>query len=163
MPKATALWLKNNTTLILEQIADFTGLNLFEINYLSTKNMRSFNPIGINTTMESIKKCEANNQLSLESILDISKVQHSNTRKSKSTQAHKYYRPYIVKWYQINSNNKPIRICALAKMLGIRAKTVKKYLEDNSITDIRNPLLNNLYDQKTVESIFGKCECEHCS
>lgn len=65
MPKATALWLIDNTGLTFEQIANFCGLHQIEVQAMadeqSSTNLRPANPIdnGQLTTSE-IKRCENN-------------------------------------------------------------------------------------------------------
>lgn len=72
MPKATTVWLLENTTLTFKQIADFTGLHILEVQAIadgdSAPGMMGFDPVtsGQLATAE-IKRCEADEtaQLSL--------------------------------------------------------------------------------------------------
>lgn len=64
MPKATAVWLVENTTLNFNQIADFCGLHELEIQAIAdgevATGMQGLNPINTHElTADEIKRCEA--------------------------------------------------------------------------------------------------------
>ncbi|SET61306.1 DUF1013 domain-containing protein [Oceanicella actignis] len=64
MPKATAVWLVENTSLTFKQIAEFTGLHELEVNGIAdgevAVGMKGFDPIANNQLdPEEIKRCEA--------------------------------------------------------------------------------------------------------
>ncbi len=70
MPKATAVWLVENTSLTFEQIADFCGMHALEIQAIAdgdvAANIIGFNPIANGQlTAEEIKRCEQNEKESL--------------------------------------------------------------------------------------------------
>lgn len=63
MPKATAVWLVDNTTLTFKQISAFTGLHELEVNGIAdgevAQGVKGFDPIANNQlTAEEIKKAE---------------------------------------------------------------------------------------------------------
>jgi hypothetical protein len=63
MPKATAVWLVENTTLNFRQIAEFCGLHELEIQAIAdgevATGMQGLNPIGTHElTADEIKRCE---------------------------------------------------------------------------------------------------------
>ncbi len=64
MPKATALWLIQNTSLTFDQIADFCCLHVLEIQNLADApeaTLRPFDPIASSQlTLSEIKRCEEN-------------------------------------------------------------------------------------------------------
>lgn len=65
MPKATAVWLVDNTTLTFDQIADFCGLHPLEVQGIAdgdvAANMAGQDPVGTGqVTREEIERCEAN-------------------------------------------------------------------------------------------------------
>ncbi len=70
MPKATALWLIDNTTLTFNQIADFCGLHLLEVQNLADDEqtkIAALNPLTSGQlTKEEITRCEADEKASLE-------------------------------------------------------------------------------------------------
>lgn len=64
MPRATAMWLIDNTTLTFDQIAQFCGLHEIEVQALADaevgRGIVGRNPIDNNElTLEDIKRCEA--------------------------------------------------------------------------------------------------------
>ena len=63
MPKATAVWLLEHTTLTFRQISEFTGLHELEVNGIAdgevAQGVRGFDPIANNQLiMAEIKRCE---------------------------------------------------------------------------------------------------------
>ena len=64
MPKATAVWLVENTSLTFEQIADFCGLHPLEIQAIAdgevANQMQGLDPVANGqTTTEEIERCQA--------------------------------------------------------------------------------------------------------
>ena len=71
MPKATAVWLVENTALSFEQIADFCGLHALEVNAIADDEvvfgMQGMNPISAGElTLEEIERCQADPSARLE-------------------------------------------------------------------------------------------------
>ena len=71
MPKATAVWLVDNTTLTFTQIAEFCGLHELEVNGIAdgevAQGVKGFDPIGNQQlTADEIKRCEADPKARLE-------------------------------------------------------------------------------------------------
>jgi hypothetical protein len=65
MPKATAVWLIENTALSFEQIADFCGLHEIEIQAMAdgevSAGIKGLDPVkNGQLTAEEIEKCERN-------------------------------------------------------------------------------------------------------
>lgn len=70
MPKATAVWLVDNTTLTFRQIAEFTGLHELEVNGIAdgevAQGMKGFDPIANNQlTADNIKAAEDDPKIAL--------------------------------------------------------------------------------------------------
>ena len=64
MPKATAVWLVENTSLTFEQIADFCGLHPLEVQAIAdgevANQMQGLDPVANGqTTAEEIERCQA--------------------------------------------------------------------------------------------------------
>ena len=61
MPKATAVWLIENTTLTFKQIADFSGLHELEIKGIAdgdvAKGIKAYNPIFLISLLEKKFNC----------------------------------------------------------------------------------------------------------
>ena len=71
MPKATAVWLVENTTLTFDQIAEFCGLHILEIQAIADEEvaigMQGLDPVGNGqVTKEEIQRCEADSNARLE-------------------------------------------------------------------------------------------------
>ncbi|MEM8789199.1 MAG: cell cycle transcriptional regulator TrcR [Pseudomonadota bacterium] len=71
MPKATAVWLVDNTTLTFKQIADFCGLHDLEVSGIADgevgQGIKGFDPIANNQlTAEEIKRAEADPRAKLQ-------------------------------------------------------------------------------------------------
>ncbi len=104
MPKATAVWLVENTTLTFSQIADFCELHELEVEAIAdgdvSSNIRGLNPIDNNQlTLEEIKRCEADDMTSLkanEIELNV-KVKNVKTKKMLSP-AQRLDKPAGVLW-----------------------------------------------------------------
>ena len=104
MPKATAVWLLDNTSLTFEQIAKFCELHVLEVQSIAdgeiAGRMPGINPI-INKvlTNEEIKRCEKNSKLNL----SINKINLPKPRKmSKGAKytpiAKRHERPGAIIW-----------------------------------------------------------------
>jgi uncharacterized protein len=70
MPKATAVWLVDNTSLTFDQIADFCELHPLEIQAIAdgevANQMQGLDPVANGqTTMEEIQRCQADPQARL--------------------------------------------------------------------------------------------------
>ena len=92
MPKATAVWLVENTTLTFKQIADFCELHELEVQAIADGDV-SFNIMGLSPidnnqlTAEEIKRCEKDKTAHL-----VANVQERNV-KLKNTKAKKMLSP----------------------------------------------------------------------
>ena len=104
MPKATAVWLLENTSLTFSQISDFCELHILEIESIANGDvmdkMHGINPINNKVlTTDEIKKCEKNSKLKLK----ISKSELPKPKKiakgAKYTPiAKRQERPGAIKW-----------------------------------------------------------------
>ncbi len=104
MPKATAVWLLENTSLTFGQISDFCELHILEIESIANGDvvdkMPGINPINNKIlTTDEIKKCEKNSKLKL-------KIKKSELPKPKKIAkgakytpiAKRQERPGAIKW-----------------------------------------------------------------
>lgn len=71
MPKATAVWLVENTALNFDQIAEFCGMHPLEVQGIAdgevATGVRGVDPVAANQlTMEEIKRCEADSDAQLQ-------------------------------------------------------------------------------------------------
>lgn len=104
MPKATAIWLVENTTLSFEQIAEFCGLHFLEVQAIAdgdtTVGMLGLNPITNNQlTLEEIRRCEADSTLRLKLLERVTAESILGRKKSRYTPVSKRQeKPDAIAW-----------------------------------------------------------------
>lgn len=104
MPKATAVWLIDNTTLTFDQIADFCGLHILEIQSIADGEMNiritGMDPIASGQlTAEEIKRCEADADADLLLSVALTADELLGKKKSKYTPVSKRQeRPDAIAW-----------------------------------------------------------------
>jgi hypothetical protein len=96
MPRATAIWLIDNTSLTFDQIADFCQLHIIEIQGIAdgevAKGLKGIDPIlGGLLTKEEINRCQTDTSLVLQLAKEKFDDIKSLTKKSKGTK----YTPVI--------------------------------------------------------------------
>ncbi|MBC6497038.1 MAG: DUF1013 domain-containing protein [Alphaproteobacteria bacterium GM7ARS4] len=134
MPRATARWLIDNTSLSFQQIADFTGLYPIEIEAMADGGVGS-NVIGIDPVasdqldVDEIKRCEADSDARL--VLKESAHAHERDVKEGRKQGHGYtplskrkHKLDAIAWLVRHRQDlKDGQICAL---IGTTRPTIKK-------------------------------------
>jgi hypothetical protein len=122
MPKATAIWLVENTALTFEQIADFCGLHILEIQAIadgeSGTNMIGLNPITSGQLSEDeIKRCENDPEarLTLSPIVTADSVLGKKTRKYTPI-SKRQDRPDAIAW--LIKFHPELADAAIARLLG---------------------------------------------
>ncbi len=130
MPKAVAIWLIKNTSLTFQQIADYCGLHLLEIESLaneeSNKYLQPVDPISTGELKEqNLKECEKDSSKKLvyvesKEYNSYSKVFNKNTTQSKFKRKAK---PESILW--IITNYPEINDYQISKLLNTTANTVK--------------------------------------
>lgn len=128
MPKATAIWLIDNTSLTFEQIAEFCGLHILEVESFADREgdcMAGFDPIASSQlTQEEIRRCEKDPSARLQILpaVDISDLLPS--RRTKYTPvARRKDKPNAILWmtkYYPNLTDSQI-----SKFLGTTVMTVR--------------------------------------
>jgi hypothetical protein len=103
MPKATAVWLLEKTTLTFEQIADFCQMHTLEIQAIAdgdvASNIMGLDPIsGGQLTADEIKRCEADAEARLQMVEreDVSHLKKKTTRYT--SLANRLNRPNAIAW-----------------------------------------------------------------
>jgi len=114
MPKATAVWLIDNTTLTFDQIADFCGLHHLEVKGIAdgdvAENMRGVDPIaGGELERSEIKSAEADADYRMK--LAESKIAHIPQPKRKGARytpmARRADKPDAIAWFVRNHPEVP--------------------------------------------------------
>lgn len=148
MPRATAKWLINNTSLSLRQISDFTKIPLNEVhavkNNLMDESLQAVNPINIGQiTMEEIERCENDESEYLIGGVVIP-VQNTENKKRYIPKIKRSWRPAALLWVIRNIPNvqekKIIKIFSTTKTM---------------IQKIKNKEYDHLIPQHPVE--IGIC------
>lgn len=151
MPKATAVWLVENTALTFEQIATFCGMHALEIQAIADgdvgASMMGLNPIAnAQLTKEEIERCEADE----DAVLKRASVDLPSTRTKGARytpMAKRQVKPNAIAWilkHQPNLTDAQIR-----KLLG----TTK-----TSIDAIRNKTHSNMENIKAKNPVLlGLC------
>ncbi len=150
MPKATAVWLIDNTALTFEQIADFCGMHVLEVQALADREQTDYivgtSPI-LNGMLskEDIEKCEKNPDLRL--VLNKNSeefIRKSHEVKSRYTpMAHRQNRPDAIMWLIKNHPNiSDAQICKLVRTTKSTINAIRERTH-KSISEIqpRNPVL----------------------
>ena len=173
MPKATAIWLLDNTSLTFSQISHFCELHILEIESMANGEavgkMPGINPINNKIlTIDQIKKCEENPKLKLK----INKNKLPKPKKiakgAKYTPiAKRQERPSAIKWllkeFPSISDNEICRLIRTTKNTvdSIRNKSHWNY--ENIIA--KDPLKLGFCNEKELNKIseIHKKEDEHVS
>ena len=129
MPKATAIWLVDNTSLSFRQIGDFCGMHELEIKGIADgevgAGIKGLNPITNNQlTKEEIERCSDDPELDLEIIKnEISEKTEQSKKKKKYTPLSKRQdRPDAVYW--LIRNHPELKDSQVAKLVGSTKSTI---------------------------------------
>ncbi|WP_416900027.1 MAG: DUF1013 domain-containing protein [Minwuia sp.] len=132
MPKATAVWLVDNTTLSFRQIADFCGLHPLEVQGIAdgevAQNIVGLDPIANSQlTREEIERCEKDTAANLE-------LRESRSMPSRTTKGARYTpvskrqdRPAAIAW--ILRHHPELTDAQVQRLLGTTKDTINKIRE----------------------------------
>ena len=130
MPKATAVWMVDNTSLTFEQIADFCGLHPLEVRGIAdgdvARDIRGVDPItGGQLTREELDKAQENPDYRMKAVVS----RHAELLKSNKP-APKYTpvsrrqdRPDAIAWFV--RNHPEVTDAQIAKLLGTTKSTIE--------------------------------------
>lgn len=167
MPKATAVWLVENTTLTFEQIAVFCGMHIMEIQGIADGEVSSGivgkDPVVIGQlTREEIERCEKDGSARLRIKESAGQVILRNKKKgSKYTPvARRQDKPNAISW--VVKNCPDITDAQIVKLIGTTKKTIasirdKSHWNLSNITP-RDPVLLGLCTQMELDSILDKVQ-----
>lgn len=173
MPKATAVWLIENTALTFEQIAEFCGLHLLEIQSIAdgdvSKGILGVDPVNNGQlTKEEIARCEKDPSFKLklteEAIRHI--VGNSKTRKGKYTPvARRQDKPDSISW--ILKNCPEMSDAQIVKLIGTTKNTIdsvrdKTHWNTNNIKP-KDPVLLGLCSQAELDRVYAIAQKKYAS
>lgn len=166
MPKSTALWLIENTSLSFEQIGEFCGLHELEIKNIAdaeTYKIQGLNPIlNGQLTREDIEKCEADKSARLtlrDSIVNAKKAQNKKGV-GYTPKLHRQNRLggvlWIVKNYPELSDGQIARLMRSTNptVASVRTKTHKSY----SNIHIQSPIVLGLVSESALQEAVNKAK-----
>ena len=165
MPKATAVWLVENTKISFKQLADFCELHELEVKGIAdgdvAKGIKAYNPIlAGQLTREEIESSskDANRPLTLnKKILDI-----KSEKKVKKYVAlsKRQDRPEAVLW--LTKNFPQLSDGQIVKLVGSTKNTVsairnKNYWNSSNLSP-KDPVVSNLCSQAEIKNAVDKAE-----
>ena len=166
MPKATAVWLVENTSLSFKQIAEFCNLHEIEIQGIAdgevAKGIKAYNPIlaGQLTRKEiELSSKDQNRQLTLnKKKLDITKKERKKPKYIPLSK--RQDRPDAIYW--LLKNNPELFDGQIAKLIGTTKNTVssirkKTYWNFNNLSP-KDPVGINLCSQIDLDNSLNKAK-----
>lgn len=165
MPKATAVWLVENTTLTFKQIADFCELHELEIQAIADGDV-SFNIMGLSPidnnqlTLEEIRRCEADASAALVANELERNVKLKNAKSKKLlSPTQRSEKPSAVLW--ILKNCPEIIDAQICKLIGTTKPTIEAIRNGThrDMANIRpkNPVAVGLCSEKDLDKALTLC------
>lgn len=164
MPKATAIWLIENTALTFEQISDFCDIHILEIQALADHDGPSpilgLDPIASSQlTLEEIKKCEEDSTRSLK-LKEAPEYKISKKKVKYTPLAKRQDRPdaiaWIIKYYPHFTDNMIMKLLNTTKKT---IETVRLKTHKNSINiKPKNPVLVGFCTQDELDRVVIQAE-----
>jgi len=153
MPKATAVWLVENTALTFEQIALFCGLHILEVRAIAddevTMVIQGLNPIaGGELTQEELDRCVADTKANLVITIQDFPIPKSRKNGARYTPVSKRQdRPDAIAW--LVKNHPELTDAQISKLIGTTKPTI------NAIRDRTHWNMVNIKPQNPVA--LGLC------
>ena len=165
MPKATAVWLIENTTLSFDQISEFCGLHELEIQGIADGDvaigMQGYDPIDNNQlTRSEIKRCENDSSARLELIS--SEIIDNLPPRKKDTKytpiSLRQEKPYAILWL-IKRYPEELRSSQIAKLTGSTKNTVDAIRNGTyreAVLETKSPMDVGLCSYKDLEKSLNR-------
>ena len=165
MPKATAIWLIENTSLTFKQIAEFCCLHDLEVQGIADGevaiSMQGYDPIDNNQlTKEEIKRCEQDSNASLKLIFS-TVVENLRPRKKDTKYTPISFRqekPYAILWL-IKRYTDKLSDTQIAKLTGSTKNTVdaiRKGTYREAVLETKSPMDIGLCSYEDLEKALNK-------
>jgi len=165
MPKATAVWLIDNTSLSFDQIADFCALHPLEVQGIAdgevAKGILGIDPVGTGQlSKEEIEACEKNHSRRLhltDNMLRLIKEQQKQKKSSKYTPiARRQDKPDAIAWILKNcpemSDNQTVKLIGTTKGM-IASVRDKSHWNINNIKP-KDPVMLGLCTQSELDHLY---------
>ena len=130
MPKATAVWLIDNTSLTFEQISEFCDLHILEVQAIADDDVGQgiigFDPIqNGQLSKEEIEKCSKDPNLKLKKSNDNLPISSSRTKGPKYVPlSRRSDKPDAVAW--IVKNHSELKDSQISRLIGTTKSTIEK-------------------------------------
>jgi len=163
MPKATAVWLLDNTTLTFRQIADFVGMHELEISGIAdgevAQGIKGFDPVTNNQlTAEEIERCQNDPVARLELTKREAPPPPKRKRPRYTPVSKRQDRPSAIAW--LVRHHPEVRDSQIAKLLGTTKPTIKSIRERThwNMTNIQqvDPVALGLCSQIDLDAAVQK-------
>lgn len=163
MPKATAVWLVENTTLTFKQIGDFCELHELEVQAIADGDV-AFNIVGLNPvtggqlTADEIARCEQDPSASLVGVEPERNVKVQNSKNKKVlSPSQRSDKPAAILW--ILRNCPEIIDSQICKLIGTTKPTIAA-LRDGTHRDManlrpKNPVAVGLCKEKDLDEAIA--------
>ena len=165
MPKATAIWLVENTALTFDQISEFSGLHQLEVQGIADGEvaigMRGYDPIDNNQlTKEEIERCEKDNEACLNLIKsDVIEDLPPRKKDSKYTPLSlRQEKPYAILWL-IKRYPTELSSSQIAKRTGSTKNTVEAIRNGTyreAVLEAKSPMDVGLCTYKDLERTLNR-------
>lgn len=167
MPKATAIWLIDNTALSFIQISNFCGLHELEVQGIAdgevAVGMRGFDPIdNKQLTKEEIKRCEDDS--SAELVLISSDIIEALPPRKKDTKytplSLRQEKPFAILWL-IKRYPSELSSSQIAKLTGSTKNTVEAVRNGTyreAILETKSPMDTGLCSYQDLEKALNKAK-----
>ena len=166
MPKATAVWLVENTTLTFKQIAEFCDLHELEVKGIAdgdvARGIKAYNPIlAGQLSREEIELCSKDSNKKLSLIKKLDKFEVKERKKPKYTPLSKRQdRPDAILWLCKNASE--LTDGQISKLVGSTKGTVslirKRSYWNFSNLKPRDPVILALCSQESFQKALDKAK-----
>jgi len=165
MPKATAVWLVENTKISFKQIADFCDLHELEIKGIAdgdvARGIKAYNPIlAGQLTRDEIEACSQDIKRSLTLNKKVLDIKDEKKIKKYIPLSKRQDRPNAALW--LIRNYPKISEGQIGKLIGSTKNTVvliknNKYWNSSNLSP-KDPVVSNLCSQSDIEKANQKAE-----
>ena len=167
MPKATAIWLVENTGLTFEQIANFCGLHELEVQGIADGDvavgMRGYDPIDNNQlTREEIERCEKDKTSNL-NLIKSTIIEDLPPRKKDTKYTPlslRQEKPYAILWL-IKRYPTELTSSQIAKLTGSTKNTVEAIRNGTyreAVLEAKSPMDTGLCTYQDLEKALNRAK-----
>ncbi len=168
MPKATAVWLIENTSLTFDQIADFCGIHSLEVQGIAdgevAKGIIGVDPIvSGQLEKEELERCEKSSEAKLklsEAALRLNYVQSKQNKGKYTPIARRHDKPDAIFWFLKNCPE--ISDAQIVKLIGTTKGTIdsvrsKSHWNSQNIKP-KDPVILGLCSQAELDKIYAQAK-----